>query len=126
MKFANVSVVLLLALGLAGVAGVAGLVRACHSAHEVEAPAAPDDFLVSSDPDIKVPVDEKHALVDRGGNDRACDVGCLVLAQREATAATKALGPDAGPEAGIEATKPTLAKLPGCWDRCKAGPAVRW
>jgi len=85
-----------------------------------------EDFLVSSDPDIKVPVDEKHALVDRGGNDRACDVGCLVLAQREATAATKALGPDAGPEAGIEAAKPTLAKLPGCWDRCKAGPAVRW
>ena len=124
MKFAEVAVILLVALGL-GVGGV-GLVRACHNAPVVETPAAPEDFLVSSDPDIKVPVDEKHALVDRGGNDRACDVGCLVLAQREATAATKALGPDAGPEAGIEATKPTLAKLPGCWDRCKAGPAVRW
>lgn len=124
MKFAEAAVILLIPLGLV-MAGV-GLVRAGHDAPVIETPAAPEDFLVSSDPDIKVPVDEKHALVDRGGNDRACDVGCLVLAQREATAATKALGPDAGPEAGIEATKPTLAKLPGCWDRCKAGPAVRW
>ena len=124
MKFAEAAFISLVALGLAG--GGVGIVRACHNAPEVEAPAAPEDFLVSSDPDIKVPVDEKHALVDRGGNDRACDVGCLVLAQREATAATKALGPDAAVEAGVEATKPTLAKLPGCWDRCKAGPAVRW
>jgi hypothetical protein len=88
------------------------------------------DYLVSADPDIRVPIDATHSLVDRGGNDVACDVGCLVLGQREATAATKSLAPaDAGPEAAAAvmlAVKPTLDDLPDCWARCAMTAPVRW
>ena len=82
-------------------------------------------YLVSGDPDIRIPIDSKTQLLDPGGNDRACDLGCISMAQREASAATRLLG-DASAEAGAEAVRPTLDRLPACWSACRAGPDVRW